>query len=145
MSESLKDDVLNAILIANMFDEAENGTCSNDPAEHKISWSELAKLPDKYLIKILKHKSNKSNDPINQKIDWSKAAIPTLDNLKEVHLYNVQFKIDTHKSIKLINKFIYAYDRDDAINLVIKKYQNFKVDIDDVYCQRVDVKRGMVF
>lgn len=145
MSESLKDDVLNAILIANMFDEVENGICSNDSAEHKINWSELAKLPDKYLIKILKHNSNKSNDPANQKVDWSKTGMQMLDNFKEVHLYNVQFKIDTHKSVRLVNKFVYAYDRDDAINLVIKKYQNFKVDIDDIYCQRVDTRRGMMF
>ena len=141
MSKSLKDDVMKVILNK----EAESRIYSNDTADHEADWYKLAKLPDKYLIEILKHKSNKSNDPIDQKIDWSKVEIPTLDNLKEVHLYNVQFKIDTHKSIKLINKFIYAYDRDDAINLVIKKYQNFKVDIDDVYCQRVDVKRGMVF
>ena len=86
-----------------------------------------------------------SNDTANQKVDWSKAGMQMLDNFKEVHLYNVQFKIDTHKSVRLVNKFVYAYDRADAINLVIKKYQNFKVDIDDVYCQRVDARRGMMF
>ena len=86
-----------------------------------------------------------SNDPVNQKVNWAKLGMQMLDNFKEVHLYNVQFKIDTHKSVRLVNKFVYAYDRDDAINLVIKKYQNFKVDIDDVYCQRVDARRGMMF
>ena len=85
------------------------------------------------------------NDPINHKVDWSKLGMQMLDNYKEVQLYNVQFKIDTHKSIKFINKFVYAYDRDDAINLVIKKYQNFKVNKDDIYCQRVDTIRGMMF
>ena len=64
---------------------------------------------------------------------------------KRIKLYNVQFEIDTHKSIKLINKFVYAYDRFDAINLVIKKYQNFKVNKDNIYCQRVDAIRGMMF
>ena len=86
-----------------------------------------------------------SNDPVNQKVNWAKLGIQMLDNYKEIQLYNVQFKIDTHKSIKLINKFVYAYDRADAINLVIKKYQNFKVNKDDIYCQRVDTIRGMMF
>lgn len=113
MSESLKNDVKTAILIANMFDEVENGICSNDP--------------------------------VNQKVDWSKLGMQMLDNFKQISLYNVQFRVDTHRSIKLINKFVYAYDRDDAINLVTKKYQNFKVNKDDIYCQRVDVRRGMLF
>ena len=86
-----------------------------------------------------------SNDTANQKVDWAKLGMQMLDNYKEVQLYNVQFKIDTHKSIKLINKFVYAYDRDDAIKLVIKKYQKFKINKDDIYCQRVDTIRGMTF
>lgn len=86
-----------------------------------------------------------SNDPVNQKVDWSKLGMQMLDNFKQISLYNVQFRVDTHRSIKLINKFVYAYDRDDAINLVTKKYQNFKVNKDDIYCQRVDVRRGMLF
>lgn len=60
-----------------------------------------------------------SNDPVNQKVDWNKLGMQMLDNFKQISLYNVQFKINIRKSIKLINKFVYAYDRDDAINLVI--------------------------
>lgn len=86
-----------------------------------------------------------SNDPVNQKVDWNKLGMQMLDNFKQISLYNVQFRVDTHRSIKLINKFVYAYDRDDAINLVTKKYQNFKVNKDDIYCQKVDVRRGMLF
>lgn len=85
------------------------------------------------------------NDPINHKVDWSKLGMQMLNDYKEVCLYNVQFKINTHKSIKLINKFVYAYGRDDAIKLVIKNYQKFKINKDDVYCQRVDTIRGMMF
>ena len=29
--------------------------------------------------------------------------------------------------------------------MVIKKYQNFKVNKDNIYCQRVDAIRGMMF
>ncbi len=84
-----------------------------------------------------------SNDPVNQKVNWAKLGIQMLDNYKGVQLYNVQFMIEEHA--KIINKFVYAYDRDDAIDLVIKKYQNFKVNKDDIYCQRVDTIRGMMF
>lgn len=82
-----------------------------------------------------------SNDPVNQKVDWSQAEMLMLDNFKLLNLYNVQFQL----SSKLVNRFIYAQDRDDAIELVTKRYKNFEVDKDDVYCQRVDPVRGMIF
>lgn len=82
-----------------------------------------------------------SNDPVNQKVDWCKAGMLMLDNFKPLNLYNVQFQL----SSKLVNRFIYALDRDDAIELVTKRYKNFEVDKDDVYCQRVDPVRGMIF
>ena len=82
-----------------------------------------------------------SNDLVNQKVDWSQAGTLMLDNFKPLNLYNVQFQL----SSKLVNRFIYALDRDDAIDLVTKRYKNFDVDKDDVYCQRVDPVRGMIF
>ena len=86
-----------------------------------------------------------SNDPVNQKVNWAKLGMQMLDNYKEVQLYNVQFSIYHKNMYHLINKFVYASNADDAINLVIKKYQNFKVNKDDIYCQRVDTIRGMMF
>ena len=82
----------------------------------------------------------RSNDPINQKVDWSKIKDKLL-NEKQLNLYNVQFKT----TYNLINKFVYAYDRDDAIKLVYKKYESFMLNIDDVYCQKVDIQHGMMF
>ena len=82
-----------------------------------------------------------SNDPANKKVNWSQAGMLMLDNFKPLNLYNVQFQL----SSKLVNHFIYARDRDDAIELVTKRYKNFDVDKDDVYCQRVDPVRGMIF
>ena len=82
-----------------------------------------------------------SNDPANKKVNWSQAGMLMLDNFKPLNLYNVQFQL----SSKLVNRFIYAQDRDDAIELVTKRYKNFEVDKDDVYCQRVDLVRGMIF
>ena len=82
-----------------------------------------------------------SNDPANKKVNWSQAGMLMLDNFKPLNFYNVQFQL----SSKLVNHFIYALDRDDAIDLVTKRYKTFDVDKDDVYCQRVDPVRGMIF
>ncbi len=82
-----------------------------------------------------------SHDSVNQKVDWSQVGTLMLDNFKPLNLYNVQFQL----SRKLVNHFIYARDRDDAIELVTKRYKNFDVDKSDVYCQKVDPVRGMIF
>lgn len=60
-----------------------------------------------------------------------------------LNLYNVQFIVDKYG--KLVNKFVYAYNEDDAKELVFKHYSNFEFDKNNVYCQMVDIKHGMMF
>ena len=85
------------------------------------------------------------NDPINHKVDWSKLGMQMLDNYKEVQLYNVQFSI-YHKNIyHLINKFVYASNAADAKKIVTKRYLDYDVDTTNIYCQKVDIRRGLMF
>ena len=63
----------------------------------------------------------------------------------KLHLFNVQFSTITSTKTNLINKFVYAIDEEDAKRLVFKRYENLSVEIIGVYCQRVDIKRGMIF
>lgn len=107
MSNSLKQDVINAVgkdryiqhckEIAQMFNDAERGICSN--------------------IQI--------------------------DTIEELSLYNIQFVIEKHG--KIINKFVYALNEQDAKEIVFKYYKHYKFDKSDVYCKKVDIKRGMIF
>ena len=58
-------------------------------------------------------------------------------------LYNVQVYIDKYSM--LINKFIFAWDEFDAINIIKNNYHNFKFNENEIYCQKVDIKHGMTF
>lgn len=60
-----------------------------------------------------------------------------------LNLYNVQFMIEKHG--KLVNKFVYALDKDDAKQIVFDMYKNFEFDKSQVYCQKVNILRGMYF
>lgn len=66
-----------------------------------------------------------------------------IDTIKELSLYNVQFIIEKHA--KIINKFVYALNEQDAKEIVFKYYEHYKFDKSDVYCKKVDIKRGMMF
>ena len=82
------------------------------------------------------------NDPINHKVDWSKLGMQMLDNSKPIYLYNIQVE-DIYT--RVFNKFVYAYSENDAIDIMLKKYKNLKINKDDIYCQKVDIRRGMIF
>lgn len=84
----------------------------------------------------------RSNDPSKVKVDWSKVG-EELSIEKHLSLYNVQFR--AHTKSGLVNKFVYAFNREDAIRLITKKYKNFMPDINNIYCQKVDVQHGMTF
>lgn len=66
-----------------------------------------------------------------------------IDTIEELSLYNVQFIIEKHA--KIINKFVYAVNEQDAKEIVFKYYKHYKFDKSDVYCKKVDIKRGMMF
>ena len=66
-----------------------------------------------------------------------------IDTTKELSLYNVQF--DIPKFDKHYIKFVFARDMTDAIDIVMKKYRKFNVDVESIHCQYVDIKRGMMF
>ena len=86
-----------------------------------------------------------NNDPVNQKVNWAKLGMQMLDNYKEVQLYNVQFSIYYKNTYHLINKFVYASNADDAKKIVTKRYLDYDVDTTNVYCQKVDIRRGLMF
>ena len=86
----------------------------------------------------------RSNDPSKVKMDWSKVG-EELSIEKHLSLYNVQFQIQTPTKSKLVNKFVYAFNREDAIRLITKKYENFISDTNNIYCQKVDIQHGMMF
>lgn len=88
---------------------------------------------------VVEKENNYINDPAKQNVDWDKVNV---NNSKQIYLYNVQAEdIFT----RVFNNFIYAYSEDDAIDIMIKKYKNTKFDRDDIYCQKVDIRRGMIF
>ena len=107
MSNSLKQDVINAVgkdryiqhckEIEHMFDDAENGVCSN----------------------------------------------MQINTETKLSLYNVQFMIEKYS--KLVNKFIYALSEEDAKAFIFNYYKNFEFNKSNVYCQKVDIKRGLMF
>ena len=66
-----------------------------------------------------------------------------IDTIKELSLYNVQFIIEKHA--KIINKFVYALNEQDAKEIVFKHYKHYKFDKSDVYCKKIYIKRGMMF
>lgn len=66
-----------------------------------------------------------------------------IDTTEELSLYHVQFIIE--KEAKIINKFVYALNEKDAKEIVFKYYRHYSFDKSDVYCQKVDIKRGMMF
>lgn len=66
-----------------------------------------------------------------------------VNTVKELSLYNVQFMIERYS--KLVNKFIYALSEEDAKAFIFNYYKNFKFNKSSVYCQKVDIKRGLMF
>ena len=90
----------------------------------------------------------RNNDPAKQEVDWSKVG-EELSIERQLSLYNVQFHTSIRgKSIrdkKFVNKFVYAFNREDAIKFITEKYENFAADINNIYCQKVDVQHGMTF
>lgn len=82
------------------------------------------------------------NDPIKHNVDWSKLDTKMTDNSKQLYLYNIQVE-DIYT--RVFNKFVYAYSENDAIDIMLKKYKNLKTNKDDIYCQKVDIRRGMTF
>ena len=66
-----------------------------------------------------------------------------IDTIQELSLYNVQFIIEKHG--KIINKFVYALNEQDAKEIVFKYYTHYKFDKSDVYCKKVDITRGLMF
>jgi len=67
------------------------------------------------------------------------------DTTIELCLYNVQFDIRHKNNLHLINKFVYAINADDAKKIVTKRYLDYNVDTTDIYCQKVDIRRGLMF
>ena len=63
----------------------------------------------------------------------------------KLQLFNVQISYATDTKCSLINKFVYAINEDDAKRLVFKRYENINIEVINVYCQRVDIQRGMMF
>ena len=76
-----------------------------------------------------------SYDPVNQKVNWAKLGIQMLDNYKEIQLYNVQFKIDTHKSIKLINKFHYYQHQQIQAFQYLQEYKYIQNVVEQFQCR----------
>ena len=117
MSDSLKQDVINAVgldkyiehckEIGYMFDDAENGICSN----------------------------------VNNAIKNDNDAL-CKNNLK---LYTVQFSFYHKNEYHLINKFVYAIDEQDAKTIVLRKYSKFSIKLVHIFCKRIDIERGMMF
>lgn len=62
-----------------------------------------------------------------------------------LQLFNIQYELINKDGSRHENKFVFAYDEADAKKLVFKQYQNFKLDIIHIFCQKVDIKRGMMF
>ena len=86
----------------------------------------------------------RSNDPAKQKVDWSKVG-EELSIERHLSLYKVQFHTSIRGKSIFVNKFVYAFNREDAIRLITKKYENFISDINNIYCQKVDIQHGMMF
>ena len=63
----------------------------------------------------------------------------------KLQLFNVQISTITSTKSNLINKFVYAINEEDAKRLVLERYKNICVEIINVYCQIVDIHRGMIF
>ena len=63
----------------------------------------------------------------------------------KLYLYNVQFTMIHKKDYKMINKFVFAIDEEDAKRLVLKQYENFNINTIGVSCHRLDIRRGMMF
>ena len=61
----------------------------------------------------------------------------------KLSLYNVQFMIERYS--KLVNKFIYALSEEDAKAFIFNYYKNFEFNKSHVYCQKVNIKRGLMF
>lgn len=68
-----------------------------------------------------------------------------IDTTIELCLYNVQFNVRHKNNLHLINKFVYAINTDDAKKIVTKRYLDYDVDTTDIYCQKVDIRRGLMF
>lgn len=64
------------------------------------------------------------------------------NNLK---LYNVQFSFYHKNTYHLLNKFVYAIDEKDAKTIVLNKYSNFNMKLEHVFCQRINIERGLIF
>ena len=68
-----------------------------------------------------------------------------IDTTIELCLYNVQFSIYHKNTYHLINKFVYAINADDAKKIVTKRYLDYVADTTNIYCQKVDIRRGLMF
>jgi len=84
----------------------------------------------------------KQIDQMYDDIDRGICSNIQIDTTQELSLYNVQFIIEKHG--KIINKFVYALSEQDAKEIVFKYYKHYKFDKSDVYCKKVDIKRGMI-
>ena len=78
---------------------------------------------------------------IEQKLSKLESGTLMLEPFKPLQLYNVQLRTGS----RTFNQFIYALDRDDAIELMTGRFKEFEFSAENIYCQRVDPVRGMTF
>ena len=66
-----------------------------------------------------------------------------IDTEEELSLYFIQFVLETRG--RIINKYVYALNEQDAKEIVFKCYKHYKFNKFDVYCRKVDITRGLMF
>ena len=144
MSNSLKQDIINVVgkdkyiqcckEIKQLYDEAENGVCSN--TNDSIMTRAIKNF--KYAGKLSYKETNKDHVLVEDIDD-----IINPNTQQKLSLYNVQFTL--LETNKLINKFVFAWDEFNAKEIITKPYHDFKYMWNEVYCQKVDIKYGMTF
>lgn len=85
----------------------------------------------------------KQIDQMYDDIDRGIYSNITIDTEEELSLYFVQFAIENRG--RIINKYVYALNEQDAKEIVFKSYKHYKFDKSDVYCKKVDITRGLMF